>query len=125
GRHGEYIAVDLTSGKIVWRVPLGTLEDEYGAAGKASGSTNIGPSISTRSGVNFIGATADERFRAFDAKTGKVLWETKMSASGVAGPMTYMGRDGRQYVVIAAGGPGAAGALRKPQGGSPQLVGGC
>ena len=122
GRHGEYIAVDLTSGKIVWRVPLGTLEDEYGAAGKASGSTNIGPSISTRSGVNFIGATADERFRAFDAKTGKVLWETKMSASGVAGPMTYMGRDGRQYVVIAAGGPGTAAYNTNPQWGYRQLL---
>ena len=122
GRHGEYIAVDLTSGKIVWRVPLGTLEDEYGAAGKASGATNIGPSISTRSGVNFIGATADERFRAFDAKTGKVLWETKMSASGVAGPMTYMGRDGRQYVVIAAGGPGTAAYNTNPQWGYRQLL---
>jgi quinoprotein glucose dehydrogenase len=122
GRHGELVAVELATGKIAWRVPLGTLEDEYGAAGKESGVTNIGPSLATRSGLIFIGATADERFRAFDAKTGRMLWETKMSASGVAGPMTYLGRDGRQYVVIAAGGPGTAAYLTNPQWGYRQLL---
>jgi len=122
GRHGELVAVELATGKIAWRVPLGTLEDEYGAAGKESGATNIGPSLATRSGLIFIGATADERFRAFDGKTGKMLWETKMSASGVAGPMTYNGRDGRQYVVIAAGGPGTAAYLTNPQWGYRQLL---
>jgi glucose dehydrogenase len=122
GRHGELVAVELATGKIAWRVPLGTLEDEYGPAGKETGATNIGPSIATRSGLIFIGATADERFRAFDAKTGKTLWETRMSASGVAGPMTYIGRDGRQYVVIAAGGPGTAAYLTNPQWGYRQLL---
>jgi quinoprotein glucose dehydrogenase len=122
GRHGELVAVELATGRIAWRVPLGTLEDEYGAAGRESGATNIGPSIATRSGLIFIGATADERFRAFDAKTGKMLWEARMSASGVAGPMTYMGRDGRQYVVIAAGGPGTAAYLTNPQWGYRQLL---
>ena len=122
GRHGELFAIELATGKIIWRVPLGTLEDEYGEAGKASGVTNIGPSLATRSGLLFIGATADERFRAFDAKTGKMLWETRMSASGVAGPMTYIGRDGRQYVVIAAGGPGTAAYRTNPQWGYRQLL---
>jgi quinoprotein glucose dehydrogenase len=122
GRHGELVAVELATGKIAWRVPLGTLEDEYGPAGKESGATNIGPSLATGSGLIFIGATADERFRAFDAKSGKMLWETKMSASGVAGPMTYVGRDGRQYVVIAAGGPGTAAYLTNPQWGYRQLL---
>ena len=122
GRHGELFAIELATGRIVWRVPLGTLEDEYGQAGKASGATNIGPSLATRSGLLFIGATSDERFRAFDAKTGRMLWETKMSASGVAGPMTYMGRDGRQYVVIAAGGPGTAAYRTNPQWGYRQLL---
>ncbi len=103
-------------------MPLGTLEDDYGPAGRGVGATNIGPSIATRSGLVFIGATADERFRAFDAKTGKMLWETKMSASGVAGPMTYIGRDGRQYVVIAAGGPGTAAYRTNPQWGYRQLL---
>ena len=52
----------------------------------------------------FIAATQDEMFRAIDARTGKVLWQTRLPASGHATPMTYLGRDGRQYVVIAAGG---------------------
>jgi quinoprotein glucose dehydrogenase len=70
----------------------------------------------------FIGATSDERFRAFDQRTGRKLWEAKMSASGVAGPMTYIGRDGRQYVVIAAGGPGTAAYRTNPQWGYRQLL---
>ncbi len=122
GRHGELFAIELATGKIAWRVPLGTLEDEYGAPGRESGATNIGPSLATRSGLLFIGATSDERFRAFDAKSGKLLWETRMSASGVAGPMTYIGRDGRQYVVIAAGGPGTAAYRTNPQWGYRQLM---
>ena len=122
GRHGELFAIEIATGKIVWRVPLGTFEDEYGAPGKESGATNIGPSLATRSGLLFIGATADERFRAFDAKSGKMLWEAKMSASGVAGPMTYIGRDGRQYVVIAAGGPGTAAYRTNPQWGYRQTM---
>ncbi len=122
GPHGELVGIDLATGKIGWRVPLGTLEDDYGSAGKDVGATNIGPSIATRSGLLFIGATADERFRAFDQRTGRKLWEAKMSASGVAGPMTYLGRDGRQYVVIAAGGPGTAAYRTEPQWGYRQLL---
>jgi quinoprotein glucose dehydrogenase len=122
GPHGELVAVNISTGKIVWRVPLGTLEDDYGPAGKDVGATNIGPSIATKSGLLFIGATADERFRAFDARTGKKLWEYKMSASGVAGPMTYIGKDGRQYVVIAAGGPGTAAYNTNPQWGYHQTL---
>jgi quinoprotein glucose dehydrogenase len=120
--HGELFAIEIATGKIVWRVPLGTLEDDYGAAGKDVGATNIGPSVATRSGLLFIGATADERFRAFDQRTGRKLWEAKMSASGVAGPMTYIGRDGRQYVVIAAGGPGTAAYRTNPQWGYRQTL---
>ena len=122
GPHGELVGIDLATGKIGWRVPLGTLEDDYGTAGKDVGATNIGPSIATRSGLLFIGATADERFRAFDQRTGRKLWEAKMSASGVAGPMTYLARDGRQYVVIAAGGPGTAAYRTEPQWGYRQLL---
>ena len=59
----------------------------------------------TGGGIVFA-AASDDRFHAYDSRTGKLLWETRMSASANAGPMTYMGKDGRQYVVIAAGGPG-------------------
>ena len=108
GRMGELVAVNIATGKIAWNVPLGTLEDEYGENGKKSGATNIGPSLVTRGGVVFIGAATDERFHAYDTRTGKLLWQTRMSTSSNAGPMTYVGKDGRQYVVIAAGGPGNA-----------------
>jgi len=108
GRHGELVAVELATGKIVWRVPLGALDVEYGEKAKEIGATNIGPSLVTRGGVIFIGAATDDRFHAYDTATGKLLWQTKMAASSNAGPMTYIGKDGRQYVVIAAGGPGNA-----------------
>ena len=108
GRHGELVAVNLATGKIVWAVPLGALDVEYGEKAREIGATNIGPSLVTRGGVVFIGAATDERFHAYDTATGKLLWQTKMSSSSNAGPMTYIGKDGRQYVVIAAGGPGNA-----------------
>lgn len=108
GRMGELVAVNLATGKVMWNVPLGTLEDEYGENGKKSGATNIGPSLVTGGGVVFIGAATDERFHAYDTRSGRLLWQTKMSTSSNAGPMTYIGKDGRQYVVIAAGGPGNA-----------------
>jgi len=122
GRIGELVAVNLATGKIAWRVPMGTLEDDYGQKGKESGAPNIGPSIVTAGGLIFIGAAADERFHVYDTKTGKLLWQTKMSASGVAGPLTYMGKDGRQYVVIAAGGPGTAQYRTDPQWGYHQTL---
>ena len=71
-----------------------------------TGTPNIGGTIATASGLVFIGATIDSRFRAFDAKTGALLWETALEASAHATPMTFMGRNGRQYVAIAAGGDG-------------------
>ena len=69
-----------------------------------TGALNLGGSMATASGLVFIGATADNRFRAFDAKTGKELWVAKLDADAKAAPMTFLGRDGRQYVVIMAGG---------------------
>ena len=108
GPQGELVAIDLNKGKVAWRVPLGDLTDEYGPRAKGLGATTIGPSITTRGGVVFLATTTDQKFHAYDSKTGKLLWQTKMSASSNAGPMTYMGKDGRQYVLIAAGGPGNA-----------------
>ena len=71
------------------------------------GATSIGPILSTRGGLIFA-APSDDRFYAHDARTGKMLWQVKLPATSDAGPMTYTGKDGRQYVVIAAGGPGGA-----------------
>jgi quinoprotein glucose dehydrogenase len=108
GRQGELVSVDLATGSIRWRVALGSLEDEYGARARDMGATNIGPSLVTHGGVVFIGAATDDRIHAYDTQSGRLLWQMKMPASANAGPMTYMGKDGRQYVVIAAGGPGNA-----------------
>ena len=107
GRQGELVAVNLGSGKIAWRVPLGSLEDEYGAGARGMGATSIGPILSTRGGLVFA-AASDDRFYAYDVRTGKMLWQVKLPATSDAGPMTYTGKNGRQYVVIAAGGPGGA-----------------
>jgi quinoprotein glucose dehydrogenase len=68
---------------------------------------NIGGSIVTGGGVVFIGATEDGKFRAVDEATGKTVWEIKLPAGGHATPMTYMGKDGKQYVLINAGGSGS------------------
>jgi quinoprotein glucose dehydrogenase len=107
GRQGELAAVNLGSGEIEWRVPLGSLEDEYGAGAKDMGAASIGPTLATGGGLVFAAAT-DDRFYAYDSRRGRLLWQIKMPASSDAGPMTYIGKDGRQYVVIAAGGPGNA-----------------
>ena len=101
------MAVDLASGEIAWRSPLGRIEALEAIGVRDTGTLNLGGSITTAGGVVFIGATNDARFRAFDSKTGKLLWEEKLEASGHTIPITYMGRDGRQYVALMAAGGGA------------------
>jgi glucose dehydrogenase len=104
---GELIAVDLASGDIAWRSVLGRIEALEAIGVRDTGSVNLGGSIATAGGLVFIGATNDSRFRAFESKTGKLLWETQLEASGHTIPITYMGRDGRQYVALMAEGGGA------------------
>ena len=98
---GTLNAIDLKTGKYLWKVPLG----EYPALVKQgitnTGTENYGGPVLTASGVLFIAATVyDHKVRAFDASTGKILWEANLPFSGVATPATYM-VDGLQYVVIA------------------------
>jgi quinoprotein glucose dehydrogenase len=104
---GELVAVDLASGEIAWRSVLGRIEGLEAIGVRDTGSVNLGGSIATAGGLVFIGATNDSRFRAFDSKSGKLLWETKLEASAHSSPVTYMGRDGRQYVAVMAEGGGA------------------
>ncbi len=101
---GELIAISAATGEEAWRVPLGLVEDLEAKGFHNTGALNIGGSLATAGGLVFIGATADRRFRAFDAKTGKELWVAKLEADAKAAPITFRGRDGRQYVVIMAGG---------------------
>jgi quinoprotein glucose dehydrogenase len=105
---GELIAIDLNGGDIAWRIPLGIAEDLEAEGVKNTGAVNLGGSIATASGLLFIAATNDSRLRAFDSKSGKVLWETVLEGSGNNNPITYRGRDGKQYVAVVAGGSGRA-----------------
>jgi quinoprotein glucose dehydrogenase len=105
---GELIAVNANTGDIAWRSPLGSV-DAYGTRGLTSGTPTLGGSVATASGLIFIGATTDSRFRAFDSRTGKELWKTSIPAPAIATPITFEGKSGRQYVVISAGGPGIIG----------------
>jgi quinoprotein glucose dehydrogenase len=100
---GELTAINA-EGDIAWRVPLGSYDEIEAAGLKNAGAANMGGSIATAGGLVFIGATTDSKFRAFDSRTGKELWMTRLDATADAVPLTYMGRDGKQYVVIAAGG---------------------
>ena len=110
---GTLNAIDLDTGETVWKVPLGTVEELEQKGLPKTGRQSLGGAIVTAGGLVFIGATVDKRFRAFDAKTGKELWSFPLPAHAHANPMTFRGRSGRQYVVIAAGGGGFWRALSR------------
>jgi len=102
---GTLTAVDYAAGKIAWSVPLGSWPRPRSHPQPASyGAINLGGPMATAGGLVFEGSTLDTRFRAFDAATGKLLWSAPLPFSSPAVPMTYLGADGRQYVVIASGG---------------------
>jgi quinoprotein glucose dehydrogenase len=108
---GTLAAVDLTSGDVKWEVPLGGPPAELNlpaeVAARMQGWPNGGGPIITAGGLIFIGATRDRHIRAFDIDTGREVWKHELPRAGVATPMTYE-QDGRQFVVIAAGGHGKA-----------------
>ena len=111
---GTLTAIDLNSGKTAWKIPLGEYPELAAQGLTGTGSENYGGAVVTAGGLLFIGATNyDKVFRALDKTTGKVLWQTTLPAAGNATPATYE-VDGRQYVVIAAGG----GKSPAPTGGS-------
>ena len=102
---GTLNALDLVSGEIAWKVPLGEYPQLVAKGIRNTGSLNFGGAVATAGGVVFVAATADEKIRAFEKSSGRVLWEHQLPAGGYATPSVYM-VDGRQYVVIAAGGSG-------------------
>lgn len=100
---GTLNAIDLNTGEYVWQVPLGEYPELIKQGIPPTGTENHGGPVVTAGGLLFIAATYDEKLRAFDRKTGKIVWEHKLPAGGFATPITYL-VNGRQYVVIAAGG---------------------
>lgn len=107
---GVLTGIDLDSGETLWEVPLGNLA-ELAPLGLGRffewGTPNTGGSLQTATGLVFIGATLDNRFRAFDTRSGKMLWEDVLPAPAQATPMSYrLSENGKQYIAVAAGGHG-------------------
>jgi len=100
---GTLNAIDLNTGEFLWKVPFGEEESLQAKGINNTGTENYGGAVVTASGLLFIAATKDGKFRVFDKKTGKILWETMLPAAGFATPSTYK-INGKQYVVIACGG---------------------
>jgi quinoprotein glucose dehydrogenase len=105
---GTLTAIDLTTRKIIWQHPIGTTRDTgpFGTHNNLplpTGIFNIGGNMVTKGGLVFIGATADDYLRAIDERNGEILWKARLPAGGQANPMSYS-VNGKQYVVIAAGG---------------------
>jgi quinoprotein glucose dehydrogenase len=105
---GTLSAVDLRSGKVLWESRLGTTRDQAPfPLWLPLGAPNLGGSIATAGGLVFIGATTDKYLRAFDARTGREIWDARLPYTANSTPVTYrLRRDGRQFVVVAAGGHG-------------------
>lgn len=110
---GEISAVNIDTGELVWRVPLGQVPLPMGIKAPSSwGSPNIGGPIATSTGLVFIAATMDAKIRAFDAWTGEEVWSHDIPFDGAATPSTFVSeKNGKQYLVIAAGGS----ALLRPR----------
>jgi quinoprotein glucose dehydrogenase len=110
---GTLSAVDLNTGNIKWKVPLGEYPQLKGRGIPATGTENYGGPVVTAGGLIFIGASADETIRAFDKETGAIIWQAALPFSGNATTSVYM-LNGRQFIVISAGG----GKSSRPAGGS-------
>jgi quinoprotein glucose dehydrogenase len=118
---GRLIAVNASTGDFAWQVPLGMTESLPEGKQKTGAQNTAGP-IVTAGGLVFIGSTNDSRFRAFDSRSGKELWVTKLEYTATAVPMTYQGKDGKQYVAIVAASGGAGGRGGGTPGNNQSLV---
>ena len=106
---GQLVAVDVNTGKIAWRSTLG-VTDILPKGKQNTGRPGLGGAIITASGLVFIGATDDARFRAFEARSGKEIWTVKLPAAAESTPITYADGEGKQYVAVVATGGGLIGA---------------
>jgi quinoprotein glucose dehydrogenase len=100
---GTLNAIDLNTGEYRWRVPLGEYPELAAKGVPITGTESYGGPLVTAGGLVFIAGTRDRKLRAFDARTGQLVWEYLLPAAGFATPVTYA-VEGRQYIAIAAGG---------------------
>jgi quinoprotein glucose dehydrogenase len=107
---GQLVAVNVDTGDVAWRKTLG-VTDSFPADLQDTGRPGLGGTILTASGLTFVGATDDFRFRAFATATGDKLWEVKLKASVTATPVTYKGSDGRQYIAASDTGGSQTGSV--------------
>ena len=119
------------TGEIVWHVPLGSFEELDAKGVPKTGTPNMGGSIATAGGLVFIAATVDARFRAFDSRNGKELWVTNLATDAQSTPITFEGKNRKQYVAVMASGsvhyvrpsvPGRASVTRPPTASAPSRV---
>lgn len=99
---GTLNAIDLNTGNLVWKNTLGD-DENFAGKGVQTGTENYGGAVVTAGGLLFIAATKDRKFRAFNKRTGKLLWQVDLPAAGFATPSVYEVK-GKQYIVIACGG---------------------
>ena len=124
---GKLVAVDANTGEIAWSTRLGVTEElPEGKQDTGSNNTFGGP-IVTAGGLVFIGATGDRYLRAFDAANGNILWEQQLPYAPMTVPITYRGKDGKQYVAVLAvgssfGGPPPRGPDGKPLNGESVIA---
>jgi quinoprotein glucose dehydrogenase len=111
---GELVAVDVNTGDIAWRVPLGSFAELEALGIKNAGTPLLGGPMATAGGLVFVGGTLDDKFRAFESRTGREVWSVDVGAAAHAVPMSYRGRDGRQYVALVVSGGGFLGDKTVP-----------
>ncbi|MBO9518552.1 MAG: PQQ-binding-like beta-propeller repeat protein [Porphyrobacter sp.] len=114
---GKLVAVNANTGEIAWSSRLGITEELEGRKRDTGSNNTFGGPIVTAGGLVFIGATGDRYFRAFDARNGSIMWEKQLEYAPMTVPITYRGKDGKQYVAVIAAGSGLGGpAPRGPDG---------
>ena len=101
---GQLWAINANTGEVAWKIPFGTIPELDAKGVHGTGALNFGGSIATAGGLVLIAATNDHIFHAFDAKTGKLLWQTTLESGSYTTPMTYEAKNGKQYVVMVATG---------------------
>ncbi len=106
---GLLSAVSSETGDLAWQVPLGSYPELEALGFPNAGTPNIGGVTATAGGVLFVAGTLDNKMRAFESKSGKELWSTELGAAGHAIPITYEGKNGKQYVAVMVSGGGFLG----------------